>query len=57
MDEAEKELQEVLKKYKAVIGFEISFPIYKQIPDEVTLALRIVKKHGMTISFVLKPQQ
>lgn len=56
MDEAEKELQEVLKKHKAVIGFEISFPIYKQIPDEVNLALRVVKKHGMTISFVLKPQ-
>lgn len=57
MEEAQKELEALLEKYQASLGFQISFPIYREIPVEVQLALQIVKKHGMTISFVLEPKK
>lgn len=53
----EKEIQEILKKHNFKIGYEISFPIYKILPDEIKLALSILIKHGMKIVIVFKPQE
>lgn len=55
MNDAQKEIEAVLKKYKVKTGFFINFPQYKILPDEVKLALIILDKHGMEIQLTLKP--
>jgi len=54
---ANKEIQLILKKYNLVFGYNLDFPIYKILPDEVKLALKILVKHGMKIVVSLKPQE
>lgn len=54
---AEKQIQAILKKYNLKINCEISFPMYKQLPDEVRLALKVLVRHGMKILFTLKPRE
>lgn len=54
IDEAQKEIEEILKKHKLEIGYSVTFPIYKILPDEIELALKVIAKHGMKISFTLK---
>ena len=51
---AEKEIKAILKKNNLKIGYDFSFPIYRQLPDEVQLALMVLGKHKMRviISFV-----
>ena len=49
-----KEITDILDKKNLEIGYEISFPTYKILPDEVKLALSVLGKHGMKISFILK---
>lgn len=41
----ENELSALCKKYKIRINFQLEFPQYKILPDEITLALRIVDKN------------
>lgn len=53
---AEKRIQEILEKQNLKLGCEISFPMYKQLPDEVQLALRVLVRHGMKILSTLTPQ-
>lgn len=50
-------IQRVLEEYKSKLGYEISFPIYKIIPDEVKLALLILKRHGMTINITYEEKK
>lgn len=57
MDEAEKQIKEILEKNKLTYGYEISFPMYRILPDEVKLALSVLKKNGMKISVVLKKKE
>jgi len=54
---ANKEIQEVLKKYGLKTSLELSFPIYRILPDEVQLALKILGKHGMKIIYTLEKKQ
>ena len=51
---ADEEIQAILDKYNLKIGYDIHFPMYNQLPDEVKLALSVLHKHGMKIVFVLK---
>jgi len=51
---ADKEIQVILKKYNLKMGYEITFPIYNILPDEVQLALKVLAKHGMKIIFTLE---
>jgi hypothetical protein len=51
---ANDEIQQVLKKYGLEISFQYDFPIYRIIPDEVKLALKVLSKHSMKILFILK---
>lgn len=55
--EANKEIQEVLNKKGLKLSYDMSFPIYKILPDEVKLSLLVLEKHGMKLSIVLKPNE
>lgn len=55
MDEAAVKIAEILKKYKLKNNYEVAFPQYKILPDEVKLAILILKKHEMKIHFILQP--
>ncbi len=57
IEKANEEIQEVLKKYHVKVDQSIEFPVYRILPDEIQLALNILKKHGMKIVFFLKDLQ
>lgn len=48
-----KEIKTLVEKEGLRISFNIDFPTYKQLPDEVKLSLSVLSKHGMTINFQL----
>jgi len=54
-EEALKQIDEYLKKHKFKLGYAIDFPIYKILPEEVQLALKVLTKHGMQVLITLKP--
>lgn len=43
----QKDLDPLLKRYNLQIGGLPHFPIYKILPVEVELALKILEKHGV----------
>lgn len=53
-DEVKKQIFDLVKKNRMQLGFQIQFPIYNILPDEVKLAMNILSKHGMKISFTLE---
>lgn len=55
IDTAEKEMTELLRKYGVKISYELAFPRYKVVPDEVKLALSMLKIHGMRLLIKLEP--
>lgn len=58
MDEKRKEVLRSIHKIIRRNGFDLryrlEFPIYKILPEEVGLALKILEKHGMNIVIDLK---
>ncbi len=54
LDEVDKKINEILAQNNLKISYEISFPAYRILPDEVKLALRVLEKNGMRIIFALK---
>jgi len=54
IDPVIQKIAEDVSKQGFEFGYEISFPRYRIIPDEVRLALNVLKSHGMKISVVLK---
>lgn len=46
---ASKKIKAILDKYNLKMTASIVFPIYKQLPDEVQLALKILIRHNMKI--------
>ncbi len=54
MKTPEDQIEQILKNNKLKIDYEILFPNFDQLPQEVELALTILKKKGMKIRFVLK---
>ncbi len=54
--DANAELDNFLKEHKQEVNFNITFPIYRILPAEVELALKVLEKHGMKISIILTPQ-
>jgi len=54
---ADKEIREILKKYNAEIDYVFRFPNDPKIPEELQLALLIIQKHGLKISFALKSKE
>lgn len=53
-DEVEKQIFDILEQNNLSIGYNINFPQYRELPDEVKLSLKILSKHGMVIEFILK---
>lgn len=54
---ADQEIREVLKKYNVEIDYVLRFPDDPVIPEELQLALIIIKNHKMKISFALKSKE
>jgi len=54
---AQKEIEEILKKYGLQLGYKFDFPVYRIVPDEVKLALNILGKHKMRVSLDLQPKK
>lgn len=52
-DPVTEEIAQALKKHNLRINYEISFPRYNILPDEVRLALSVLKNHGMKITIAL----
>lgn len=50
---AEKELAILLKKHGVKLDFEMNFPKYRILPDEVQLALSVLGNHGVKIELSL----
>lgn len=51
------ELTQYLEDKGLQIGYEIDFPRYRKLPDEVRLALLILVNHGMNVIFTLVPKK
>lgn len=45
----ENEFKKLLKEQKLVVIPEIDFPIYREVPLEVKLAVEIIRKHGAIV--------
>lgn len=54
MMEAEKQIESILEKNECELSYEITFPRFKILPEEVQLALIVLGKNGMVIKMVLK---
>ena len=55
INKAHDEIKKVLKEHDLRIDQVISFPVYRKLPDEVQLALKVITKHGMKIQLILEP--
>lgn len=55
--EVETRIIEYLEKHNRTVGYKIDFPVYKILPEEVKLALSILKKHGMQIIITFEQKQ
>ena len=53
INKATETIQEILKITETKISYELSFPAYKILPDEVKLALSVLERNGMKIEFIL----
>ncbi len=49
-----KEISRALDARNLRINYQLSFPRYNIMPDEVRLALNILRKHGMKITIALE---
>lgn len=49
-----EEISQALKKHNLRINYELSFPRYRVMPDEVRLALNVLRKHEMKITIALE---
>lgn len=54
LDGVTADIEKILKDNNAKTGYEMVFPQYNVLPDEVKLAISVLNKHGMIIRFVLK---
>ena len=56
-DLAQKEIEEVLKKYGLRMHYRFDFPVYRITPDEVKLTMRVLDNHKMQIVLDLRPEE
>lgn len=55
--ETEDKIAKLLEEDNLKLGYSFKFPQYRQLPDEVLLALKILEKHGMRIQMTLEPKK
>lgn len=53
IDEADREIKAILDKYGVQFGFQMNFP-HAIPPDEVKLAMAVLLKNGLKVSFTLE---
>jgi hypothetical protein len=52
---AGEKIEVILKDHKVKYGYEFTFPRFgKDLPDEVLLALKVMKHFGMQVGIVLE---
>lgn len=56
MNDADKEITDLLEKHGLKHSYEFTFPRYRILPDEVDLALKVLQNHGMRVVIVLIPK-
>lgn len=56
-EELQKEILRLLDKNKVKMSYDFSFPLYRILPDEVQLALKVLSRHGMKIIFKLEDKK
>lgn len=49
----EEQIQKILKENKLKFDYQFTFPVYRILPDEVQLALKVLQKHGLTVVFTV----
>ncbi len=57
IDEVEAQIQKLLRDNNLSISYELSFPQFQEMTDDVNLAIKVLQKNNMHISFILKPLQ
>lgn len=57
IDEVEAQIQKLLQDNNLSISYELSFPQFQEIKDDVNLAIKVLQKNNMHITFILKPLQ
>lgn len=50
----EKVIMNILEKSDLELGYEFQFPKYKEMPEEVRLALKVLQQHEMKVLITLK---
>lgn len=53
IDDADREIKAILDKYDVKLGFQMNFP-YDTPPDDVKLAIAVLLKHGLKVSFTIE---
>jgi hypothetical protein len=53
--QADAEMQAILTKYQMKYGYSFEFPRYRQLPDEVRLALSVLQTHGLQVNIIITP--
>lgn len=57
LDGVSADMEKLLKDNNAKTSYEMVFPQYNVLPDEVKLAISVLSKHGMVIRFVIKQKK
>ena len=57
LKQKQNRVREILEKEGVEIGYNLSFPIYRILPNEVKLALLILDKYGMEVKIFLKSKK
>lgn len=60
VEECKNKIFELVRSYEAQIGYELTFPLYKELPElpeEVKLALAVLNRHKVKITLVIEPKK
>lgn len=53
----DEKIKTILKENGLVFDYQITFPKYRILPDEVQLALKVLRNNGMVIVFSVVPDK
>lgn len=53
----EEEIKQIMSKNGLKFDYQFTFPVYRIIPDEVQLALKVLQKHSLTVVFSVVPDK
>lgn len=57
VDKIQQAIEVILKEYGYKIGYKLEFPLYREFPDEVQLALKVLAKHGLKVLLTIEPKE